>query len=55
MFKLKAASIYVILAVAVGMLAKHNGRGGIRWALLALVITPLFAGGLVLLLPRVRP
>ena len=55
MLKMKAATIYCVCAIAVGMLAKAYGRGGIRWALLALLITPLFAGGLVLLLPRVRP
>ncbi len=55
MLKMKAATIYFLCAVAVGILAKSQGRGSIRWALLALLITPLFAGALLVLLPKVQP
>ena len=52
MLKIKSASLYIAFAIAVGLLAKGRGRGGFRWTLLALVVSPLIAGGIVLLLPR---
>lgn len=52
MHGIKASTMYFCFAVMVGLLAKGRGRGGIRWAVLALLVTPLLAGGLVLLLPR---
>lgn len=50
MLKIKMATIYMVFCIAVGMLAKSRGRGGIRWALIAFFITPLLAGGLVILM-----
>jgi hypothetical protein len=37
----------------VGVVASKRGRTGVRWFLLALAISPLIAGILLLALPRV--
>jgi hypothetical protein len=43
--------IWIGLAVAVGVIANSRGRSGPGWAILALVISPLIAGIIVLALP----
>ncbi len=49
-----SAGLWLLLALAVGILAAREfGRSGVRWFLLALVFTPL-AGLLLFLLPRRR-
>lgn len=44
--------IWLALAVIVGVAANTKGRSGAVWVLLALVISPLIAGLLLLALPR---
>jgi hypothetical protein len=44
--------IYVVLTIAVGVTASSRGRSGVRWALLALVISPLIAVLIVAFIPR---
>lgn len=36
--------LWVVFAVAVGVLADKRGRGGVKWFFIALVISPLIAG-----------
>jgi hypothetical protein len=43
--------IWLGLAIVVGIAAAHRGRSGTGWLLLAVVISPLIAGLLVLALP----
>ena len=50
--KIKLFSLYLVLCIAVGVLAKSRGRSGLGWAALALCITPLIAGGIVLLIKQ---
>ena len=47
--------VLIFLAVIVGVIASKRGRSGVGWALLAIVISPVFAGLLVLVLPNKRP
>jgi len=48
--------LWVVLALAVGILAAREfGRSGLRWFLLALVLTPLVGLLLFILPPRRRP
>ncbi len=47
--------LYLGLAVVVGVAANTRGRSGFGWFLLALLISPLISGLLVLALPRVGP
>jgi hypothetical protein len=44
--------LYFGLAIVVGVAANTRGRSGFGWFLLALVISPLIAGLLVMALPR---
>jgi hypothetical protein len=44
--------LWLVLAVIVGVGANTRGRSGPGWFLLAVVISPLLAGLLVLVLPR---
>ena len=44
---------WVLLSVVVGFAANTRGRNGGGWFVLALLISPLIAGFLVLALPRV--
>lgn len=46
----KIFAIYILLCVTVGVVAKSRGRTGLGWAVLALFITPVMAGALILLL-----
>jgi hypothetical protein len=46
--------IYFALAVIVGVAANTRGRSGIGWFLLAILISPLISGLLVLALPRIE-
>jgi hypothetical protein len=46
--------IYFALAVIVGVAANTRGRSGLGWFMLALIISPLISGLLVLALPRVE-
>jgi hypothetical protein len=48
--KLKFFTLYVLACVGIGLLAKSRGRSGIGWALIALITTPLLAGGVLLLI-----
>ena len=50
--KFKAATIYVAACVFVALLAKARGRSGFAWFLLAFALTPVLAGGLVLIMSR---
>jgi hypothetical protein len=43
---------WIGFAVIVGIAASHRGRSGLGWGLLAILISPLLAGLLVLVLPR---
>lgn len=45
--------VYVALTIIVGVAANSRGRSGIGWFLLALLISPLIAGLLVLALRRI--
>lgn len=36
--------LWVVFAVAVGVLADKRGRGGVKWFFIALVVSPLIAG-----------
>lgn len=45
--------VYLGLAVVVGVAANTRGRSGLGWFLLALLISPLISGLLVLALPRI--
>jgi hypothetical protein len=47
--------IYLILVVAVGVTASSRGRSGVRWALLALVISPVIAVLIVAVMPKLTP
>jgi len=47
--------LYFVLSVLVAIMAKIRGRRAWRWFLIALVITPLAAGVLVVALPRQQP
>ena len=47
--------VYFVLAVMVAFMAKIRGRRDWRWFLIALFITPLAAGILVVALPRLPP
>ena len=47
--------IYLLGAVLVAMMASIRGRRAWRWFLIALFITPLAAGILVVVLPRLPP
>ena len=46
---------WIGIAVVVGIAANNRGRNGAGWGLLALVISPLLAGLLLLALPRLGP
>ena len=46
--------IYLMLCVVVGVAANTRGRSGLGWFVLALVISPLVSGLLVLALPRIE-
>ena len=46
------ALLWFGLAIVVGVAANTRGRDGVGWFLLAVIISPLFAGLLVLALPR---
>lgn len=50
MLKIKAMTMYIGLSVVVGLIAKARGRSGLGRTVIAIVITPLLAGALVLLL-----
>jgi uncharacterized membrane protein YhdT len=52
MFKMKAAVLYLSLALGVALLAKARGRSGLAWFALAVIGTPVLIGVLVLLLDR---
>ena len=52
MLQVKAMTLYVGGVIVVGLLAKARGRSAFGWAFLALLLTPLIAGGIVLLLRR---
>ena len=45
-------AVWVIAAAVVGRAARARGRGGLAWFGLALVLTPLLAGFLLLLFPQ---
>jgi hypothetical protein len=45
---------YLGLAIVVGVAANTRGRSGLGWFMLALLISPLISGLLVLALPRVE-
>lgn len=47
--------VYVLLAIVVGVAANARGRSGGGWFLLAIVISPIIAGLLVLVMNRVSP
>lgn len=46
------ASVWLILAVIVGIAASRRGRSGLGWFALSVVISPLLAGLLMLALGR---
>ena len=50
-------AIYVYLAVAflVAIIAMMRGRIGWRWFMASVLLSPLLAGLMLILLPRVRP
>lgn len=52
MFKLKALTLYLVFCVATAVLAKARGRSGVAWFVVALIITPLLASGLLLVMSR---
>lgn len=43
--------IWVVFAIVVAILASNRGRSGLLWFFIAVVISPLIAGLLVLVLP----
>ena len=45
---------WIVLSVIVGVAANTRGRGGAGWAVLALIVSPLIAGLLVLALPKLQ-
>jgi hypothetical protein len=49
---MQIALVWFLLAVVVGVAANTRGRFGFGWFLLAVVLSPLIAGLLVLALPR---
>lgn len=49
---IEAVFVWLALAVIVGIAANTRGRSGPGWFLLAVIISPLIAGLLVLALPR---
>jgi hypothetical protein len=46
---------WIGFAVVVGVAANNRGRNGVGWGLLALIISPILAGLLLLALPRPAP
>jgi hypothetical protein len=46
--------IWLGLAIVVGVAASYRGRNGVGWFFLAVVITPLIAGLLVLVAPVIE-
>jgi hypothetical protein len=46
---------WIGFAVVVGVAANNRGRNGVGWGLLALIISPILAGLLLLALPRPTP
>jgi membrane protein DedA with SNARE-associated domain len=47
-------AVYVLLAIALGQSAKKHGRNAIRWTILGLIISPLFAGVALAILTGIR-
>ena len=47
--------VWLTLAFIIGVVADTRGRWGVGWALLAVIISPLFASVLLLLLPNAEP
>lgn len=48
-------SLWFVAAIVVGVMAGVFGRSGFGWFVLAIFISPLLAGLLVLILPRIAP
>lgn len=48
------AIIWVVLAVVVGVAAHERGRSGFSWFLVAVIISPLIAGILLVIFPDLR-
>jgi phosphotransferase system glucose/maltose/N-acetylglucosamine-specific IIC component len=48
---MEIVGFWIAFAVIVGIAASRRGRSGLGWFLLALVISPVIAGLLVLVLP----
>jgi hypothetical protein len=46
---------WLFISCIVGVLGNLRGRWGIGWALLAMIISPLFAGVILFMLPRIAP
>ena len=49
---MKILFLWIVLAVFVGIAADRRGRGSLPWFALALVVSPLLAGVVLLVLPR---
>jgi hypothetical protein len=48
------AVIWVTLAIIIGAAARARGRSGVGWFLLAVVLSPLIAGLLLIIFPDLR-
>ena len=51
----ESGGLYFLLVIVVGIAASMRGRSGLGWGTVALVITPLLAGLILLWLPRLQP
>lgn len=49
---LSVVTTWLVLSVAVGVLANSKGRTGFGWAILAMLLSPLIAGLVVAILPK---
>lgn len=46
--------VYIFFVLCIFCLARSRGRSGIIWAIIALIISPLFAGILLLVMQNLR-
>ena len=54
-FSLLLVAIWLLAAIAIGVVGHSRGRSGIGWFVLSVLITPLISGFLVVALPRLQP
>ncbi|HYA07015.1 MAG TPA: hypothetical protein VEF90_14090 [Xanthobacteraceae bacterium] len=46
--------LWLVFAVLIGAAARTRGRNGVGWFLLAILLSPLFAGLILAILPDLR-